>query len=1211
MIDHRYESSLGYLNEINERGDAQGNYTVVMAVPNPSTIASPPSECGAVAAFHRSSSWYDRHTPLLPASCRQMRSDRFHYPVDLGINGTGPNEMDPLWDAMSVFETPLLFQPIGYFYPRSSKTLATGDAPQHTHESFHDGTGSGVRSDRSKADLSPSDTRRATYDYTATLPLLSELSNRTKKYSFSLMKNVKMNWINNHPPLDEPKCGFDGGRCKTPPNRSLEIGFSVVAALLLILAVSGGFVYRNHKFELELERLLWKVDSRDIAFQISTDLHEMEKLSDVYGQNFGSLLRLQPPSTDGLMKQDRQTRSFGPGFAPTVGQANIELDPSEQLFAEQYQLFSTATKRRSLRNQYMQSTRVDRKPPSDLIKHSLNQPEIRECSSIPVHNKQLNVDQNAVRRPADGLRKSSGRHLLSTLLTRESFFHRRASDVTSTSNHTTRTSLKPHGSMKTFTSEPVDTTCNLSWTVPLVGSATVPGYFKRQLVAVHRINLRYAHINRDVKKSLKLLRDVTHKNLSSFIGACVELDRVCVLWEFAARGSLRDILQPGRPILKPMFLASLTFDIIRGLTFLHDSDLCYHGNLKSTNCVVDSRWVLKLTDFGLTAFRSGESFGHLSSDGYFSRLFGTPPELLRRMLALILSRQLSAMAHPQLLCLAEMLMSQGFIFTLNDGSLDSEGTLEENVGNSFVGVEPAVPFRQDSNMENQPITTTEFCLAERNQSGNVRFNEDFPCHGIANGNSRSHLSKPRCHYSLAEEGKSDCEPPPTPVLRARLQSLSSSIHVSQRGASRRMNDGAVAAHTHMSDQPKLSTIMIHPGATCNTDLVIAACSHASDREVGSHGYNANFVTPITYLSPPVITSCSAMGATQSRNRVRLPEVRDPIGSMRMADIYAFGIVLFELYLQNGPYEESRHTPQEIIRRVVVLNDQFGVPYRPKLSLLSREEKYLTDCIEACWSEEPMNRPSIKQIASRLQPMASDQHTNIMDHMMALMETYAQELEKLVTERTTELMQEKRLSEALLYQMLPVPVAEQLKRGKMVEPEAFDNVTIFFSDICGFTEWSSSASPFEVVNLLNELYTRFDAVSSSYDVYKVETIGDAYMVVSGLPKQNENHAGEIASMSLRLLEEIQHNFTLALRIGIHSGPCAAGVVGTRMPRYCLFGDTGDSASEARGVAGVGIALCAKAERSLLDWIPVSSRLCALRLNGSVRVNSYSIFCSNPL
>ncbi|XP_032420455.1 uncharacterized protein LOC116720998 [Xiphophorus hellerii] len=184
-------------------------------------------------------------------------------------------------------------------------------------------------------------------------------------------------------------------------------------------------------------------------------------------------------------------------------------------------------------------------------------------------------------------------------------------------------------------------------------------------------------------------------------------------------------------------------------------------------------------------------------------------------------------------------------------------------------------------------------------------------------------------------------------------------------------------------------------------------------------------------------------------------------------------------------------------------------------------------------------------------------------MTEWIQDYAQSLR----EKTEDLKRQRKLAEDLLHQMLPKSVAKQLRKRKQVEAESYERVTIFFSDIVGFTSISASCTPLQVVEMLNNLYMCFDTRIDSYDVYKVETIGDAYMVVSGLPERNgDKHADEIAKMALDLLAAVRQvsiphmpNERLQLRAGIHTGPCVAGIVGYKMPRYCLFGDTVNTAS----------------------------------------------------
>ncbi|XP_043820485.1 atrial natriuretic peptide receptor 1 isoform X1 [Dromiciops gliroides] len=454
-------------------------------------------------------------------------------------------------------------------------------------------------------------------------------------------------------------------------------------------------------------------------------------------------------------------------------------------------------------------------------------------------------------------------------------------------------------------------------------------YYKGNLVAIKHVNRKRIDLTRKVLFELKHMRDVQNEHLTRFVGACTDPPNICILTEYCPRGSLQDILENESITLDWMFRYSLTNDIVKGMLFLHNGAICSHGNLKSSNCVVDGRFVLKITDYGLESFRVPEPE---HSYTLYAKKLWTAPELLR-------------MATP------------------------------------------------------------------------------------------------------------------------------------------------------------------------------------------------------------------------------------PVQGTQAGDIYSFGIILQEIALRRGVFhvEGMDLSPKEIIERVVRGEQP---PFRPSLALHCHLEE-LGQLMQKCWAEDPQERPPFQQIRLMLRKFNRENSSNILDNLLSRMEQYANNLEELVEERTQAYLDEKRKAEALLYQILPHSVAEQLKRGETVQAEAFDSVTIYFSDIVGFTALSAESTPMQVVALLNDLYTCFDAVIDNFDVYKVETIGDAYMVVSGLPVRNGRlHAPEVARMALALLDAV-HSFRirhrpqeqLRLRIGIHTGPVCAGVVGLKMPRYCLFGDTVNTASrmESNGEA----------------------------------------------
>jgi len=157
--------------------------------------------------------------------------------------------------------------------------------------------------------------------------------------------------------------------------------------------------------------------------------------------------------------------------------------------------------------------------------------------------------------------------------------------------------------------------------------------------------------------------------------------------------------------------------------------------------------------------------------------------------------------------------------------------------------------------------------------------------------------------------------------------------------------------------------------------------------------------------------------------------------------------------------------------------------------------------------------------------------------------------------------EREMSEQLLLNILPKAIADRLKQGQSVVADSFAEATVLFADIVGFTPLSARMLPAELVALLTEVFSTFDQLAEKYDLEKIKTIGDAYMAVGGLPIPRTDHAEAIADMALDMQKahfEVNGE-PLHIRIGIHTGPVVAGVIGTRRFSYDLWGDTVNTAN----------------------------------------------------
>lgn len=227
---------------------------------------------------------------------------------------------------------------------------------------------------------------------------------------------------------------------------------------------------------------------------------------------------------------------------------------------------------------------------------------------------------------------------------------------------------------------------------------------------------------------------------------------------------------------------------------------------------------------------------------------------------------------------------------------------------------------------------------------------------------------------------------------------------------------------------------------------------------------------------------------------------------------------------------------------------------------------VTISIYQAWVFSNLNKNLTTQLVQV--QLLSEQTIKQEQEKKAILENQNAKLEVMVTERTEQLTNEKQKSDNLLRNILPEEVANELKQTGEAEAKQFNNVTVLFTDFRGFTTMSEKLAAKDLVKDLHECFSAFDRIVEQHGLEKIKTIGDAYMAAGGLPSTNDTHAADAtrAAFAMRDFVEEGKQRKIAkglpyfeIRIGIHTGPVVAGIVGVKKFQYDIWGDTVNTAS----------------------------------------------------
>ena len=200
------------------------------------------------------------------------------------------------------------------------------------------------------------------------------------------------------------------------------------------------------------------------------------------------------------------------------------------------------------------------------------------------------------------------------------------------------------------------------------------------------------------------------------------------------------------------------------------------------------------------------------------------------------------------------------------------------------------------------------------------------------------------------------------------------------------------------------------------------------------------------------------------------------------------------------------------------------------------------------------------------------------------------------------------SDRLLLNILPKQIAERLKKGERTIADHFPDATVMFSDINDFTSLAARVRPDELVSMLSEVFSAFDVLADQYAMEKVKTVGDAYMVVAGVPQPRSDHANALARMALEMHETISEmrapdGRRIHMRSGVHSGPVVGGVIGRTKFSYDLWGDTVNIAAKLRGVAPADTVLVSESTYERLRDSFTFGQAGQVSLKGRRRIATY--------